>query len=84
MTGGIGGVHREAEHTFDISADLIELSTTPVAVVCAGIKSILDIPKTLEMLETLGVPVVGLRTKKFPEFFFTEGECSVSVEIGSL
>ena len=57
-TGGIGGVHRGAETTFDISADLVELSRTPVAVVSAGVKSILDIPKTLELLETLGVPVI--------------------------
>src|SRR3546814_10021003 len=56
-TGGIGGVHRGAENTFDISADLIELGRTPVAVVCAGTKSILDIPKTLEVLETQRVPV---------------------------
>lgn len=68
-TGGIGGVHRGAEETFDISADLIELATTPVTVVCAGAKSILDIPKTLEFLETHGVPVLGYRTTAFPAFF---------------
>jgi pseudouridine-5'-phosphate glycosidase len=68
-TGGIGGVHRGAEQTFDISADLVELSRTPVAVVCAGCKSILDIPKTLEFLETQGVPVLGYRTNEFPAFF---------------
>jgi pseudouridine-5'-phosphate glycosidase len=68
-TGGIGGVHRGAEQTFDISADLIELSRTPVAVVCAGCKSILDMPKTLEVLETQGVPVLGYRTDEFPAFF---------------
>jgi pseudouridine-5'-phosphate glycosidase len=68
-TGGIGGVHRGAEETFDISADLAELATTPVAVVCAGCKSILDIPKTLEVLETYGVPVLGYRTNEFPAFF---------------
>jgi pseudouridine-5'-phosphate glycosidase len=68
-TGGIGGVHRGAEHTFDISADLQELARTPVAVVCAGAKSILDIGKTLEVLETLGVPVLGYRTAEFPAFF---------------
>ncbi len=68
-TGGIGGVHRGAETTFDVSADLIELGRTPVAVVCAGAKSILDIPKTLEVLETQGVPVLGYRTEKFPAFF---------------
>jgi|SRR5471032_278011 len=68
-TGGIGGVHRGAESTFDISADLSELARTPVAVVCAGAKSILDIPKTLETLETNGVPVVGYKTSQFPAFF---------------
>jgi pseudouridine-5'-phosphate glycosidase len=68
-TGGIGGVHRGAESTFDISADLEELSRTPVAVVCAGAKAILDIPKTLEVLETNGVPVVGYATDMFPAFW---------------
>ena len=68
-TGGIGGVHRGAEETFDISADLEELGRTPVAVVCAGAKSILDIGKTLEVLETNGVPVLGYRTNDFPAFW---------------
>jgi pseudouridine-5'-phosphate glycosidase len=68
-TGGIGGVHRGAETTFDISADLVELSRTPVAVVCAGCKSILDVGKTLEYLETQGVPVVGYGTDEFPAFY---------------
>jgi len=68
-TGGIGGVHRGAELSFDISADLEELSRTPVAVVCAGAKAILDIAKTLEVLETKGVPVVGYRTDDFPAFW---------------
>lgn len=68
-TGGIGGVHRGAESTFDISADLEELGRTPVAVVCAGAKSILDIPKTLEVLETKGVPVLGFGTDDFPAFW---------------
>jgi pseudouridine-5'-phosphate glycosidase len=68
-TGGIGGVHRGVEHTFDISADLDELGSTPVVVVCAGAKSILDLPKTLEVLETRGVPVVGVGTDEFPAFF---------------
>ena len=68
-TGGIGGVHRGAEASFDISADLEELGRTPVAVVCAGAKSILDIPKTLEVLETKGVPVVGYGTNDFPAFW---------------
>lgn len=68
-TGGIGGVHRGAETSFDISADLDELSRTPVAVVCAGAKSILDISKTLEVLETKGVPVLGYRSEDFPAFW---------------
>lgn len=68
-TGGIGGVHRGAESTMDVSADLYELARTPVAVVCAGAKSILDIPKTLELLESLGVPVLGYRTEDFPAFY---------------
>ncbi|OJX48623.1 pseudouridine-5'-phosphate glycosidase [Devosia sp. 66-22] len=68
-TGGIGGVHRGAELSFDISADLEELSRTPVAVVCAGAKAILDLPKTLEVLETKGVPVIGYGTDDFPAFW---------------
>lgn len=68
-TGGIGGVHRGAETTFDISADLEELGRTQVAVVCAGAKSILDIPKTLEVLESKGVPVLGFGTDDFPAFW---------------
>lgn len=68
-TGGIGGVHRGAETTFDISADLTELAQTNVAVICAGVKSILDIGKTLEKLETLGVPVLGYQTEEFPSFY---------------
>ena len=67
--GGIGGVHRGAEETFDISADLVELSRTRVAVVCAGAKSILDIEKTLEFLETQGVAIVGYRCDEFPAFY---------------
>lgn len=67
-TGGIGGAHRDAE-PFDISADLTELARTPVLVVCAGAKSILHLPRTLEILETLGVPVVGYRTDAFPAFY---------------
>ena len=65
-TGGIGGVHRGAGRTFDISADLQELAKTNVAVVCAGVKSILDIGLTLEYLETYGVPVIGFKTEEFP------------------
>ncbi len=68
-TGGIGGVHRGAETTFDISADLTELAETPVAVVSAGAKSILDIGRTLEMLETLSVPVIAYQSDTFPAFY---------------
>lgn len=68
-TGGIGGVHRGAQQTFDVSADLQELSRTPVAVVCAGAKSILDLGLTLEYLETHGVPVIGYQTDSLPAFF---------------
>ena len=68
-TGGIGGVHRGASDTFDISADLTELASTSVCVVSAGAKAILDIPRTLEVLETLGVPVVGFGTEEFPAFY---------------
>ena len=68
-TGGIGGVHRGAEHSFDVSADLHELAETPVVVVCAGAKAILDIPKTLEVLETLGVPVLTYGQSLFPAFW---------------
>ena len=68
-TGGIGGVHRGATQTFDISADLTELSQSPVAVVCAGPKAVLDIGLTLEVLETLGVPVIGFKSKILPAFY---------------
>lgn len=68
-TGGIGGVHRGAECSFDISADLLELAQTPVAVVCAGAKSILDLALTLEVLETHGVPVIGYRCSSLPAFY---------------
>ncbi|MGJ4857095.1 pseudouridine-5'-phosphate glycosidase [Labrys sp. La1] len=68
-TGGIGGVHRGVEKTYDISADLQELARTPVCVVCAGAKAILDLPKTLETLETLGVSVVGYGSDEFPAFW---------------
>lgn len=69
VTGGIGGVHRGAQQTMDISADLQELARTPVAVVCAGAKSILDLPLTLEVLETQGVPVVAVGQAAFPAFY---------------
>ncbi|HEX2771715.1 MAG TPA: pseudouridine-5'-phosphate glycosidase, partial [Micromonosporaceae bacterium] len=72
-TGGLGGVHREAAQTFDESADLTTLARTPIAVVCAGVKSILDVGATLERLETLGVAVIGYRTRRFPGFFITDG-----------
>ncbi len=68
-TGGIGGVHRGAQDTFDISADLAELASTSVLVVSAGAKAILDLPRTLEVLETLGVPVIGFGTAEFPAFY---------------
>jgi pseudouridylate synthase len=72
-TGGLGGVHREASVTFDESADLGTLARTPIVVVCAGVKSILDVGATLERLETLGVAVAGYRTTRFPGFFITDG-----------
>jgi pseudouridine-5'-phosphate glycosidase len=68
-TGGIGGVHRGASDSFDISADLTALAKFPVLVVCAGAKAILDLPKTLEMLETYGVPVIGYQTDELPAFY---------------
>lgn len=80
-TGGLGGVHRGASSTFDESADLSTLAVTPVTVVSAGVKSVLDIAATLERLETLSVPVVGYRTTVFPSFWLTESaytiDCSV-------
>ncbi|KAL3927375.1 MAG: hypothetical protein SGARI_005343 [Bacillariaceae sp.] len=82
VTGGIGGVHRNGENSMDISADLIEMSQTPVVVVSAGIKSILDIAKTMEVLETYSVPVCGWQTEEFPAFFSpTSGvPCPVRVD----
>ena len=71
-TGGLGGVHRGAVETFDVSADLGALARTPVLVVCAGVKSILDVAATLEMLESLSVPVLGYRTSRFPGFYLTD------------
>jgi len=76
-TGGLGGVHRGASETFDESADLTVLSRTPVTVVSAGVKSILDIPATLERLETLGVAVVGYRTSRFPAFWLSDSGCDL-------
>jgi pseudouridine-5'-phosphate glycosidase len=69
VTGGIGGVHRDASISGDVSADLTALSRIPIAVVCAGAKAILDLPRTVEQLETLGVPVFGLQTNEFPAFY---------------
>jgi pseudouridine-5'-phosphate glycosidase len=82
-TGGIGGVHRGATETWDVSADLTELTRTPVAVVCAGAKSILDLPRTLEVLETLSVPVVGYRTDTFPAFYVTSSGLPLSSQVQS-
>ncbi len=83
-TGGIGGVHRGAEKTFDISADLNELSQTSVALVCAGAKSILDIGLTLEVLETLSVPVIGYQSSSFPSFYSRESQFPVTYRMDSL
>jgi pseudouridine-5'-phosphate glycosidase len=80
-TGGIGGVHRGAETTMDISADLEELANTPVMVVCAGAKSILDLGLTLEYLETHGVPVIGYGTKELPAFYTRRSGFSVDYEL---
>ncbi|MEM7213668.1 MAG: pseudouridine-5'-phosphate glycosidase, partial [Pseudomonadota bacterium] len=82
-TGGIGGVHRGAELSFDVSADLQELSQTPVTVVAAGAKAILDIPKTLEMLETLGVPVIGYNTDVFPAFWSRDSGLPAPIRMDS-
>ena len=82
-TGGIGGVHRGVQETLDISADLVELARTPVAVVCAGAKIILDLPRTLELLETLGVPVVGFRTSSFPAFYVRESGLTLDLRVES-
>ncbi|AZR73126.1 pseudouridine-5-phosphate glycosidase [Anoxybacter fermentans] len=80
-TGGIGGVHRGAETSFDISADLTELGMTNVAVICAGAKAILDLPLTLERLETLGVPVLGYGTDEFPAFYSRKSGLKVDQRI---
>jgi len=78
-TGGIGGVHRG--HPFDVSADLLELGQTPVAVVCAGAKSILDLPLTMEVLETQGVPVIGMGTETLPSFYSRSTDLEVAVRV---
>jgi pseudouridylate synthase len=82
-TGGIGGVHRGAQESFDISADLQELAQTPVAVVCAGAKSILDIGLTLEYLETQGVPVIGYQSEELPAFYTRESGFKVDYRLDS-
>jgi pseudouridine-5'-phosphate glycosidase len=82
-TGGIGGVHRGAQESFDVSADLQELAQTPVAVVCAGAKSILDLRLTLEYLETHGVPVVGYQTDALPAFFTRDSAFKVDYRLDS-
>ena len=82
-TGGIGGVHRGAEKTFDISADLQELARTPVAVVCSGAKAILDLPLTKEYLETMGVPVVGFGSEELPAFYCRESGLKVDYVVDS-
>ncbi|PIN17415.1 hypothetical protein CDL12_09931 [Handroanthus impetiginosus] len=83
VTGGIGGVHRHGESTMDISSDLTELGRTPVAVVCAGVKSILDIPRTLEYLETQGVCVAAYQTNEFPAFFTEKSGCKAPCRVDS-
>jgi pseudouridine-5'-phosphate glycosidase len=82
-TGGLGGVHRGASQTFDESADLTVLSRTPITVVSAGVKSILDIPATLERLETLSVAVVGYRTSRFPAFWLSDSGCDLDWRVES-
>ena len=81
VTGGIGGVHRGAQETFDISADLQELAKTNVTVVCAGAKAILDLPLTLEYLETMGVPVLGYQTEELPAFYNSHSGLKVDYKV---
>lgn len=83
VTGGIGGVHRGAQETMDISADLQELAKTNVTVICAGAKAILDLPLTLEYLETMGVPVLGFKTSELPAFYTPHSGLKVDYEISS-
>jgi pseudouridine-5'-phosphate glycosidase len=82
-TGGLGGVHRGAARTFDESADLTALSRLPIAIVCAGVKSILDVGATLERIETLGVSVVGYGTRRFPGFYLTDAGFDLDWSAGS-
>lgn len=83
VTGGIGGVHRHGNETFDISADLQELANTDVTVVCAGAKAILDLPLTMEYLETMGVPVLGYQTEELPAFFTRKSGLKVDYRMDS-
>jgi len=83
-TGGIGGVHRGAAESGDVSSDLTALARFPVAVVCAGAKAVLDLPKTVEMLETLGVPLLGLGTDRFPAFYRRDAGLPVDEAFGSV
>jgi pseudouridylate synthase len=82
-TGGLGGVHREAQETWDESADLVALSRTPICVVCSGVKSILDVPATLERLESYGVGLVGYGTDRFPGFYLTDSGYPVEHRVDS-
>jgi pseudouridine-5'-phosphate glycosidase len=83
VTGGIGGVHRGAQESMDISADLQELGKTNVTVVCAGAKAILDLPLTLEYLETMGVPVLGFQTEELPAFYTPHSGLKVDYKLDS-
>lgn len=80
-TGGLGGVHRGASTTFDESADLVTLSRVPIVMVSAGVKSILDVPATLERLETLNIPVLGYRTDRFPGFYVRDSGCPAPARV---
>jgi pseudouridine-5'-phosphate glycosidase len=82
-TGGIGGVHREARHSWDESADLTVLGRTAITVVCSGVKSLLDVPATLERLETLGIAVVGYQTAAFPGFYVSDSGCALDWRVDS-
>jgi pseudouridylate synthase len=84
VTGGVGGVHRNYEETLDVSADLEELNNTNVTVICAGVKSILDLPRTMEYLETKGVPVVGYQTSELPAFFTQESGIKLQIRKDSV
>lgn len=82
-TGGIGGVHRNAHLTFDVSQDIIALSKIPMVVVSAGAKAILDLPKTLEMLETFSIPVLGYKTNEFPSFYYRKSGLKLSATVNT-